>query len=78
MGVPHETLGEMVVACIVPHEGALLDERLLRDFLKQRLASYKVPRRLLFLRDEEISMTGSEKVKADALVQLALGRLSQN
>jgi fatty-acyl-CoA synthase len=75
VGVPHETLGEMVVACIVPHEGAALDETLLRDFLKEQLASYKVPRRLLLFRDEEIAMTGSDKVKADALVKLATARV---
>ena len=39
------------------------------------LASYKVPRRVVFLRDDELSMTGSEKVKAGALRQLAAERL---
>ena len=75
MGVPHETLGEMVVSCIVPHEGAVLDETAIRDFAKQRLASYKVPRRVLFLRDDELTMTGSDKVKTSALRQLAVERL---
>ena len=50
VGVPHETLGEMVVSCIVPHEGAVIDEAAIRDFAKERLASYKVPRRVLFFR----------------------------
>ena len=75
VGVPHETLGEMVVTCIVPHDGAVLEETAIRNFLKDRLASYKVPRRVLFFRDEELSMTGSDKVKASALVQLAEQRL---
>lgn len=75
LGVPHETLGEMVVSCIVPHEGVALDEVSIRDFAKQRLASYKVPRRVVFLREDELSMTGSEKVKSDALRQLAAERL---
>jgi fatty-acyl-CoA synthase len=75
VGVPHETLGEMVVACIVPHDGVALDETSIREFAKERLASYKVPRRVLFLRDDELSMTGNEKVKADALRQLATKRL---
>jgi fatty-acyl-CoA synthase len=75
VGVPHETLGEMVVACIVPQDGALLDETTLREFLKARLASYKVPRRILFFREDELAMTGSDKVKATALVQAASQRL---
>jgi fatty-acyl-CoA synthase len=77
VGVPHDTLGEMVVACLVPHEGAVLEETVIRDFLKARLASYKVPRRLLFFKEEEIPMTGSDKVKADALVRQAAERLAR-
>lgn len=76
VGVPHETLGELVVACIVPHEGAVLDEASIREFAGARLASYKVPRRVLFLREEDLAMTGSDKVKAGALRQLAAERLA--
>jgi fatty-acyl-CoA synthase len=75
VGVPHETLGEMVVSCIVPHDGVALEETTIRNLLKDRLASYKVPRRVLFFREEELSMTGSDKVKAGALAQLAEQRL---
>jgi fatty-acyl-CoA synthase len=75
LGVPHETLGEMVVSCIVPHAGAALDEASVRGFARERLASYKVPRRVLFFREDELAMTGSDKVKADALRRLAAQRL---
>ena len=75
VGVPHETLGEMVVSCVVPHEGAVVEEVAIRDYAKERLASYKVPRRVLFLRDDELTMTGSDKVKTSALRQLAVERL---
>ncbi len=51
VGVPHETLGEMVVACVVPIEGATLDGAAIQNFARERLASYKVPRRVLFLRE---------------------------
>lgn len=76
IGVPHETLGEMVVTCIVSQNGIVLDEATVRDFLKQRLASYKVPRRVLFVTEDEISLTGSSKVKAGALRELVSKRLS--
>jgi fatty-acyl-CoA synthase len=75
VGVPHETLGEMVVSCIVPHEGAVIEGTAIRDFAKGRLASYKVPRQVLFFRDDELEMTGNDKVKASALRQLAVERL---
>jgi fatty-acyl-CoA synthase len=75
VGVPHETLGELVVSCIVPHEGASIEETAIRAFARERLASYKVPRRVLFFRDDELEMTGTDKVKAGALRQLAVERL---
>ena len=76
VGVPHETLGEMVVACVVAHEGAKLEEGAIREFLKSRLASYKVPRRVLFVREDELSLTGSAKVKLSELRELANKRLA--
>jgi acyl-CoA synthetase (AMP-forming)/AMP-acid ligase II len=77
VGVPHETLGELVVACAVPHDGVALDEAAIRRFLRERLASYKVPRRVLLFRDEELSLTGSVKVKSGALRDLAAARLRE-
>ena len=76
VGLPHETLGEIVVACIVPQDGVAIDEATIRAFLKERLASYKVPRRVLFFRENELTMTGSSKVKSAPLRQLAAERLA--
>lgn len=75
VGVPHDTLGEMVVTCVVAQPGARLDEQAIRDFLKSRLASYKVPRRIVFVSEDELTLTGSAKVRLDALRKLALERL---
>ncbi len=71
VGVPHETLGEMVVACVVPIEGATLDGAAIQKFARERLASYKVPRRVLFLRNDDLSLTGSAKIKPAELRKLA-------
>lgn len=75
VGVPHDTLGELVVSCVVPHEGASLEEGAIRDFLKQKLASYKVPRRVIFFQEKDIAQTGNAKIKASDLRQLAVKRL---
>ena len=75
VGVPHDTLGEMVVSCVVAHEGAALDEAAVRAFLKERLATYKVPRRVLFVAEEDVLLTGSAKIKAGALRELVSKRL---
>ncbi|CAN7592780.1 AMP-binding protein [Phenylobacterium sp. LjRoot219] len=71
VGVPHETLGEMVVSCVVPKAGVELSEAAIRDFLKERLASYKIPRRVLFVQEADLALTGSSKVKSGALRELA-------
>ncbi|OLT38397.1 AMP-dependent synthetase [Actinomadura sp. CNU-125] len=75
VGVPHDTLGEVVVGCVVPHDGASRDAGELRAFLKERLASYKVPRHVLFFAEDDIALTGSSKIKTDDLRKLAAERL---
>jgi fatty-acyl-CoA synthase len=76
VGVPHETLGEMVVACVVLEPGAAADEAGLRERLRERLASYKTPRRILFVTEDELSFTGSAKVRSNAVRELAAKRLA--
>ena len=75
VGVPHDLLGELVVACIVPHDGAGLTEAGVQAFAKQTLASYKVPRRVLFFAEEDLELTGSSKIKTADLRKLAAERL---
>jgi fatty-acyl-CoA synthase len=75
VGVPHDSLGEVVVACVVLHEGNLLDEASVRASLRAKLASYKVPRHVLCFEESEIGMTGTSKVKSADLRRLAIMRL---
>ena len=63
IGVPDDLLGEMVVTCVVPQEGQALTADDIRDFTKLTLASYKVPRGVLFFSEDELSTTGSAKIK---------------
>ncbi len=76
VGVPDELLGELVVGCIVPHEGADVSEASVQAYAKQKLASYKVPRRVLFFTEEELNLTGSAKVKTADLRKLVAERLA--
>lgn len=77
IGVPDERRDEIVVLCVELADGATATEDELRDHLRERLASYKVPRRVVFFEAGGIPMTGNGvKVKADellALVQAELG-----
>lgn len=47
-GVPSEDLGEEVVAAVCVHEGHPMTETGLREFLRQRLARYKIPKEICF------------------------------
>lgn len=75
IGLPHETLGEVVVACVVPRDGAHAQAEEIQGYLRQRLASYKVPRHVLFFADDDLKLTGSDKIRSDELRELAARRL---
>jgi fatty-acyl-CoA synthase len=78
VGVPDERLDELVVACIELKDGAAGTEADIQAFLRERVASYKVPKRVLFFAPGEIPMTGSDtKVRDDALLALVAERLEQ-
>ena len=76
VGVADELLGELVVTCIVTHEGQQLSEDDIRHFAKQKLASFKVPRKVLFFADDEFTTTGSSKIKTADLRKLATDRIN--
>ncbi len=42
-GVPHEVLGEQVIACVVVREGAAYREADLRAWMQKNLAAFKIP-----------------------------------
>ena len=77
VGIDHPTLGEVVVLCAVAAEGAEADEESVRAWLRQRLAAYKVPRRVLFFRADELAYTGNQKVQVAPLRDAALRRLRE-
>jgi len=56
--LPHARLGEEVAAAIVLADGAAADERTLRDFAAERLADFKVPRRIVIVDEIPKGPTG--------------------
>jgi malonyl-CoA/methylmalonyl-CoA synthetase len=74
IGVPHRDFGEAVVAVVVPDGGSLFDEgRLIRQ-LRERLASYKVPKRIVAL--EELPRNTMAKVQKNVLRERHKGLFS--
>src|SRR5690606_33691305 len=56
--MPHKMLGEEVAAAVVLREDQQATEQEIRDFAAQRLADFKVPRRIVFLEEIPKGATG--------------------
>jgi acyl-CoA synthetase (AMP-forming)/AMP-acid ligase II len=56
--IPHDKLGEEVGAAVVLKEGMDATERDIRDFASERLAAFKVPRKVLILAEIPKGATG--------------------
>tara|TARA_Y100001934_G_C12378807_1_gene790976 strand:- start:1234 stop:2763 length:1530 start_codon:yes stop_codon:yes gene_type:complete len=70
--MPHEKLGEEVAAAVVLREGESTEEGEVRNFVSERLADFKVPRRVLIL--EEIPKGATGKLQRIGLAEkLGLG-----
>jgi acyl-CoA synthetase (AMP-forming)/AMP-acid ligase II len=58
VGAPDERLGEVGVAFVVLRPGARVDESSLVAWSRERMANYKVPRRVLFVGELPMNATG--------------------
>lgn len=76
VGVPDELLGELVVTCVVPVDGADIDAEMVRAYAREKLAAFKVPRQVLFVEEDELGTTGSAKIKTTDLRKLAAEKLA--
>ena len=77
VGLPHDTLGQIVVVVAVAQDGARVDEDDVRAFLRGRIASYKIPRRVIFVGEGDLTLTGNQKIKPEDLRALAGARLGK-
>jgi malonyl-CoA/methylmalonyl-CoA synthetase len=64
-GVPHPDFGEGVTAAVVPKPGMTLSESDILESIKERLARYKVPKRIILM--EELPRNTMGKVQKSAL-----------
>ncbi|MCH2351943.1 MAG: acyl--CoA ligase [Pseudomonadales bacterium] len=65
--IPHDKLGEDVAAAIVLRDGKQLDEKELRQFVSERLADFKVPRKVVFV--DEIPKGATGKIQRIGLAK---------
>jgi long-chain acyl-CoA synthetase len=69
VGIPHKTLGEEPAAVVTLKPGAEATEKELRAFVAERLAAFKVPVKILFLR-ETLPRNANGKILKNELKKL--------
>ena len=62
IGVPHEKWGEAVKAVVVLHQGKTATEKELIEHCRGRIAGYKIPKSVDFIKEEEMPMTATGKI----------------
>ena len=70
VGLEHPKRGQVVAAVIATDTGTPVDEQRLRDGLRTRLSSYKIPRRFAAIRRADLPLRSSGKVDLAALTEL--------
>jgi acyl-CoA synthetase (AMP-forming)/AMP-acid ligase II len=77
VGLPDAEIGQLVVAAVVPTEGSVPTEASLQAALRERLSSYKVPRRILVIAPDEVLWTPSNKIRLADMAKMIATRLAQ-
>jgi acyl-CoA synthetase (AMP-forming)/AMP-acid ligase II len=77
LGLPDDKRGQLVVAAVVPRDGAELDFVEIEAKLRQRLSSYKVPRAYVAISRDEVLMLHSNKVARRQMERMLAERLGR-
>lgn len=70
IGIPDERMGEVAMAFIVPKPGIALNEAEMLSWCREKMANYKVPRRIKFV--EALPLNASGKVVKPDLRKMAV------
>jgi acyl-CoA synthetase (AMP-forming)/AMP-acid ligase II len=62
IGVPHEKWGESVTAVIVLHENQTATPEEIITYCKGKIAGFKVPKKVIFIKDEEMPRSAAGKI----------------
>jgi fatty-acyl-CoA synthase len=73
IGVPDERYGEELCAWVIARPDAALDEDGVRDYCRERMAHFKVPRYVIFV--DEFPMTITGKVQKFKMRETSVERL---
>jgi fatty-acyl-CoA synthase len=76
VGLPHERMGEIGCACVVPAGAEPPDPQELIDLCAKQLARFKVPRHVLFMEAQDLPLTATGRVQKFRLAAMARDRLA--
>jgi fatty-acyl-CoA synthase len=62
IGIPHEKWGEQVSAVVVLHEGETCTPEEITAYCKGKIAGFKVPKNVFFIKDVEMPRSGAGKI----------------
>ncbi len=77
IGIPHEKWGEQVTAVVVLHEGQSTPKEEISIHCKGKIAGYKVPKNVIFIKDEEMPRSGTGKI-LHRILRKKYGKWSDN
>lgn len=77
-GLDDEEFGQLVAAAVVPAAGTAPTEEALRAKLREVLSSFKVPRRIVFITQDDIPRTATGKLKLHELAQMIVQRIGND
>jgi len=60
IGLPDEKWGERVTAVVVPK--GKIDEKTIKEYCKGKMARFKIPKQVIFIKDEEMPRTSTGKI----------------
>lgn len=67
-GIPHEILGEQVIACVIPQKGVVCEEAKIKAALGRNLASFKIPSHIIQM--EVFPLCGNGKIDLQGLKRM--------
>ena len=75
LGIPNDVLGELICACVITAEGALITADEIRDFCHESLAEYRVPDLIHFL--DEFPEASSAQARRVSLARVIRAEADQ-
>lgn len=73
-GVPDQKYGEQVMASVILKQGVEMTEEELKDYCRNRIANYKIPKYIKFV--ESFPMTASGKIQKFKMREMAIKELA--